>query len=263
MRRRILITGATSGIGKATALKFASSGCYDLLLVARRKEVLERIASEYSHYGCEIKTAVCDVRNPSKIKELVIFHKEWLNDLHILFNNAGLAKGLDFLHETDPEHTEEMIDTNIKGLLYMSREILPFFIAKGGGQIINMGSTAGKEVYPKGTVYCATKFAVEAITKGLRMEYFDKNIKVGQISPGHVENTNFAKVRFSGDENKANIYGAFNPLTAEDVAESVFYLASQPDHVNIQDVYMMGTQQASAQMIDKSGRKYDKGNLHF
>jgi NADP-dependent 3-hydroxy acid dehydrogenase YdfG len=257
MRKKILISGATSGIGKATAIRFASSGAYDLLLLARREELLDQLSSELVKYGCEVRTSVCDVRNRGEVERMVEHHRNWLVELEVLFNNAGLARGLDLLHETDPEHTEEMIDTNIKGLLYLSRAILPFFLAKGGGQIINMGSTAGKEVYPKGTVYCATKFAVEAITKGLRMEYFDKNIKVGQISPGHVENTQFARVRFSGDENKANIYQDFNPLTSADVAESVYYMASQPQHVNLQDIYMMGTQQASAQMIDRSGRKYD------
>jgi NADP-dependent 3-hydroxy acid dehydrogenase YdfG len=257
MRKKILISGGTSGIGKATAIRFASSGAYDLLLLARRKEILDQLPSELEKYGCEVRTEVCDVRIGTEVERMVDNQRDWLADLDVLFNNAGLARGLDLLHETDPMHTEEMIDTNIKGLLYLSRAMLPFFLAKGGGQIINMGSTAGKEVYPKGTVYCATKFAVEAITRGLRMEYFDKNIKVGQISPGHVENTQFAKVRFSGDEEKANIYQDFNPLISADVAESVYYMASQPKHVNVQDIYMMGTQQASAHLVDRTGRKYD------
>jgi NADP-dependent 3-hydroxy acid dehydrogenase YdfG len=154
------------------------------------------------------------------------------------------------------EHWDEMIDTNVKGLLYMTRFISPYMVANKKGHIINIGSIAGKEVYPKGAVYCASKFAVDALTKGMRMDLHTSGIRVSQISPGHVEETEFAKVRFDGDEDKAKIYTDFKPLKAEDVARTILFIASQPDHVNIQDVVIMGTQQASATMIDRSGRQY-------
>jgi NADP-dependent 3-hydroxy acid dehydrogenase YdfG len=171
-----------------------------------------------------------------------------------LLNNAGKAKGLAPIQEGQLEHWEEMIDTNIKGLLYLTRAVAPLMAERGSGHIINISSTAGKEVYPNGNVYCATKYAVEALTKAMRIDLHKYNIRVSQVAPGHVEETEFALVRFDGDAEKAKIYEDFQPLTSKDVAEAIYFIASRPSHVNIQDVLMMGTQQASSTIIDKSGR---------
>ena len=174
-------------------------------------------------------------------------------------NNAGKAKGFDPIHEGHLEHWDEMIDTNIKGLLYLTRAVTPGMVARRQGHVINVASTAGKEVYPKGNVYCATKFAVDALTKSMRLDLHRHDIRVSQVAPAHVEETEFALVRFDGDQEKANIYEGFQPLTSRDVAETVFFIAQQPAHVNILDVVLQGTQQASSTVIDRSGRdKYQE-----
>jgi NADP-dependent 3-hydroxy acid dehydrogenase YdfG len=152
-----------------------------------------------------------------------------------------------------------MVDTNIKGLLYISRVVLPGMVRNKSGHVVNICSTAGKELYPKGNVYCATKFAVDALTRGMRQDLFTHNIRVSQVAPGHVEETEFALNRFDGDETKSKIYQDFNPLKASDVADAVYYITTRPSHVNIQDVLMMSTQQASSTMIDRSGRRFDTG----
>jgi|SRR5690606_23219801 len=176
----------------------------------------------------------------------------------ILINNAGLAKGLSPVHEGDLAHWEQMIDTNVKGLLYVTRLISPGMVIRRSGHIINICSTAGKEVHPNGNVYCATKFAVEALTRSMRADLYTHGIRVSQVSPGHVEETEFARVRFDGNAEKANIYRDFNPLTSRDVAEAIYFIASRPPHVNIQDILMMGTQQAGSTMIDRTGRWFDQ-----
>lgn len=254
MRQTVLITGATSGIGKAIAHTFAADNNFDLILVARRFEKLEDIKEKLDNNSREIHIFKLDVRDENAVNSLIETQKNVFSKVDILINNAGLAKGLSLLHEMPSNYIHEMIDTNIKGLLNVSRAILPFMIEKKNGFIINLGSIAGKEVYRMGTVYCATKFAVEAITRGMRLEYHDKGIRIGQISPGHVENTEFAKVRFDGDENRAKIYEDFIPVSSEDIARSVYFMATQPPHVNIQDIFLQGKQQASATMIDRSGR---------
>lgn len=246
----ILITGATSGIGRATAQVFAEKG-YDLIITARRAERLEAFAQFLKvEYDCSVQTLVFDVRDKKACEEAV----KDLDQIDVLINNAGLAKGLATIDEGDIDHWETMIDTNIKGLLYMTRLISPKMVKAGKGHIINVASTAGKEVYPKGNVYCATKHAVEALTKAMRLDLYEKGIKVSQVSPGHVEETEFALVRFDGDREKAKIYEDFSPLKSRDVAEAILFIAERPAHVNVQDILMMGSQQASSIFIDKSGR---------
>jgi NADP-dependent 3-hydroxy acid dehydrogenase YdfG/Tfp pilus assembly protein PilF len=251
----VLITGATAGIGKATAEIFAKNG-YNLILTGRREARLIEMQNEFhAKYsgGCIILDF--DIRHLESVKTTFEnLNKDWLN-IDILVNNAGLALGMDPIHEGHFEHWDAMIDTNIKGLLYMTRMISPLMVARKSGHIINLCSTAGKEAYPNGNVYSATKFAVEALTRNMRIDLHKFGIRVGQVSPGAVEETEFSAVRFEGDTDRAaKIYEGFTPLCASDVAEVVYYMASAPSHVNIQDVLVMGTQQASATIIDRSGR---------
>ena len=254
MNKNVLITGATSGIGLATAREFAKHN-HNLILTGRRKDRLKEIRDELSENpNITITILSFDVRDYKKCEKALFTLTQ---PVDILINNAGLARGFDFVHEADIAHWEEMIDTNIKGMIYMTRLISPQMVQRKSGHIINLGSSAGKEVYPRGNVYAATKFAVEGFTRSIRMDLHAYNIKVSQVSPGHVEETEFARVRFDWDTERANIYKDFNPLTSADVAETIYFIASRPPHVNIQDVFMMGTQQASNMLIDRSGRKYD------
>ena len=254
MNNCVLITGATSGIGLATAREFAMHG-YDLILTARREDRLAVIKNELSStFPVDITTLCFDIKNQAECASAMSsVHRP----IDILINNAGLARGLDFIHEGNLEHWEQMIDTNVKGLLYMTRLVSPGMVERKSGHIINLCSTAGKEIYPKGNVYCATKFAVEALTRAIRADLYMHGIRVSQVAPGHVESTEFARVRFDWDEQKASIYEDFNPLTSKDVAEAIYFIASRPPHVNVQDILMMGTQQAGSTMVDRSGRKYD------
>jgi len=253
----VLITGATSGIGKATAILFAQKG-YRLILTGRRTDRLESLKKELRNsYDIEVKTLQFDVRDLSEGKKMLTsLPKAWSN-IDILINNAGLALGLSPIQEGNIDNWETMIDTNIKGLLYMTRAIAPSMVKRKSGHIINICSTAGKEVYPNGNVYCATKHAVDALTKAMRVDLYKHNIKVSQISPAHVEETEFSLVRFDGDEDKSKIYDDFNPLKATDVADAIFYIINRPAHVNIQDVIMMGTQQANSNHINRIGRIFD------
>ena len=249
-----LITGATSGIGWATAQLLAENG-YQLILTGRREDRLKDIKQALTQkYDSKIKVLNFDIRDFDATEAaLEDLSGEW-KQIDILINNAGKAKGLHPIHEGELAHWEEMIDTNIKGLLYITRLVTPWMVARGKGHIINIGSTAGKEVYPNGNVYCATKYAVDALTKAMRLDLFRHNIRVSQVSPGHVEETEFALVRFDGDSDKAKIYEGFKPLTAQDIAETILYIATRPAHVNIQDALIMSTQQAGATLIDRSGR---------
>ncbi len=254
MKKCALITGATSGIGLATAREFASHDI-DLILTARRADRLAELKTELeATHGIEVLTLCFDIRNQEECAEAI---SKINRPVDILINNAGLARGLSSIEEGDLAHWEEMIDTNIKGLLYMTRLISPGMVKRKSGHIINLGSTASKEVYPKGNVYCATKFAVEALTKAIRADLYTHGIRVSQVSPAHVEETEFARVRFDWDQEKAKIYNDFNPLTSKDVAEAIYFMASRPPHVNVQDILMMGTQQAGGMLIDRSGRRYD------
>jgi len=254
MNKCVLITGAVSGIGQATAREFAAHG-YDLILTARREDRLQEIKDELTTaFHVEVQTLCFDIRDQ---KACAAAMAQVTRPVDILVNNAGLARGLDFIHEGDLDHWEQMIDTNLKGLLYMTRLISPGMVERKSGHIINLCSTAGKEIYPKGNVYCATKFAVDALTKAMRADLYTHGIRVSQVSPGHVEETEFARVRFDWDTQKASIYSDFNPLTSRDVAEAIYFMASRPPHVNVQDILMMGTQQAGSTMVNRSGRKYD------
>lgn len=256
--KTVLITGATSGIGKATAERFAAEG-FRVIITGRRYERLEALQNHlHDTFDAEVEKLCFDVREIQAVQAAIdSLSGEWA-DIDILINNAGKAKGLSPIYEGSLEHWEEMIDTNIKGLLYLTRAVTPGMVARGSGHVINLGSTAGKEVYPKGNVYCATKFAVDALTSAMRIDLHTHNVRVSQVSPAHVEETEFALVRFDGDAEKAKIYSDFKPLSASDVADAILYIATRPPHVNILDITVQGTQQASSTIIDRSGReKYE------
>jgi len=250
MPKIVFITGATSGFGKACAEKFASHG-YDLILNGRREERLEEIRARLEK---KFNIAVCllpfDVRNRGKVFEAIKDIPEEWQAIDILINNAGLALGRDYFDEADIDDWETMIDSNVKGLLYVSRAVIPYMVkhaSKGSaGQIINLGSVAGIEVYEKGNVYCASKFAVDAISQSMRIDLLRYGIKVTNIQPGAAE-TEFGIVRFKGDEATAKqVYNGITPLTAEDVAEIIYYTTTLPPHVCINELVVTCTQQASA-----------------
>lgn len=257
-QKTVMITGATSGIGKATAKIFAKAG-YNLIITGRREKRLEEIKKKYaSKYGVKIKSLCFDVRSLKACKAAIASLKSDWKKIDILINNAGLASGLDPIHEGDINDWETMIDTNVKGLLYMTKLISPSMVKRKSGHIINVCSTAGHEVYPKGNVYCASKHAVNALSKAMRIDLHTHGIRVSQVSPAHVEETEFALVRFHGDKKKSKIYEDFNPLKSSDVANTIYYIAKQPKHINIQDIVMMGTQQANSLFTDRSGRRFDQ-----
>ena len=250
----VLITGATSGIGRAAAELFARHG-HRVILTGRRGERLDALKQAFdAGFHTDVLTLAFDVRNPEAVQEMLGNLPEAWQNVDVLLNNAGLAKGLSPIHEGSLEHWETMIDTNLKGLLYVTRCIAPGMVRRRKGHIINIGSSAGKEVYANGNVYCATKFAVDALTRAMRLDLHAHNIRVSQVSPGHVEETEFALTRFDGDAEKARIYDNFQPLKAADVADAIYYIATRPPHVNIQDIWMYSTQQASATVVDRSGR---------
>ncbi len=253
----VLITGATSGIGRATARLFASKG-HRLILTGRREDRLSALQAELEQmYHATIFPITFDIRQEAVARQLIkALPIEW-SSIDILINNAGLAKGLAPIQEGKVSDWDTMIDTNIKGLLYITRAVTPGMVERNKGHIINICSTAGKETYPNGNVYCATKFAVDALTKSIRQDLVAYNIRVGQVSPGHVEDTEFALNRFDGDKDRASIYNDFNPLKASDVAEAIYYMINQPPHVNIQDIVLTGTQQASSTLIHRNGRIFD------
>jgi NADP-dependent 3-hydroxy acid dehydrogenase YdfG len=259
MNKIILITGATSGFGEACARKFATAGGYDLIITGRRKERLEALKQELetSHSGREdspkVLSLVFDVQNKAAVQTAVNGLSGNWKKIDLLINNAGLALGRDFFDEADMDDWETMIDTNVKGLLYVSRAILPLMIPQGKGHIINLGSVAGKEVYEKGNVYCASKFAVDAISRSMRIDLLRHKIKVTAIHPGAAE-TEFSNVRFKGDETQAKkIYEGYTPLSAEDVADTIYYCASLPPHVCLNEIVMTCTAQADAIYFYKGG----------
>ena len=255
LAKTVLVTGATSGIGKATATLYAKRG-YNVIITGRRADKLESLKQKFRRkYAVNVKALCFDIRDKAATKKAWNSLEGNLKHIDILINNAGLAKGFHPIHKGKLDDWEQMIDTNIKGLLYITRLVSPKMVKAKKGHIINVCSTAGHGVYPNGNVYSATKYAVDALTQSMRLDLHKYGIRVGQISPGHVEETEFAKVRFDGDEKKADIYSDFNPLTSRDVAEIIFFMTSRKSHVNIQDILVMGTQQASASIIDRSGRK--------
>ncbi len=246
-----MVTGATAGIGKATAYKFAKEQ-YDLILTGRRADLLDEISKDLQlTYGIKVYKMKMDVREKEDVEKQINALPEGWKKIDILVNNAGLAVGLNPIQEGIIDDWERMIDTNVKGLLYVSRAICPLMIVNGYGHIVNIGSIAGREAYPNGNVYCGTKAAVDAITKGMRMDLLQHGIKVTLIEPGAVE-TEFSVVRFKGDVERAdNVYKGFTPLKPEDLADAVYYVSSLPQHVNINDMLIMPTAQAAAGMINK------------
>lgn len=248
----VFITGASSGIGAACARVFAKHGA-KLLLCARRYHSLQRLAAQLEKkYNTKIYTLQLDVCKHNDVaKKIAALPKNWRN-IDILINNAGLAAGLDKFQNAALEDWEAMIDTNIKGLLYVTRAVLPNMLKRKRGDIINIGSIAGHDVYPAGHVYCATKFGVYALTRGLKMDLVDTNIRVATVDPGMVD-TEFSKVRFKGDMERAKkVYAGLKPLAASDVADAVFYCVSRPAHVNILEVIITPTAQASPTVVHRS-----------
>ncbi len=252
MRKIALITGATSGIGKETAIKLAENN-FDVIITGRRTgklNELEKIIK--TNYNVNALALNFDIRNKNEVFDAIDkLPEEWKN-IDILINNAGLALGMGTMDKGKTEDWEQMIDTNIKGLLYISHKIAPSMIARGKGHIVNIGSIAGKEIYPGGNVYCATKHAVDAITKGMRLDFVEHGIKVSQIAPGMVD-TEFSQVRYKGDTDKAKkVYEGFTPLYAEDIADTVIFVVTRPAHVNINDILIMPTAQANANKTHKN-----------
>lgn len=247
-RKIILITGSTSGIGEATALALADD--YDLILCGRRNLKLKKIKAELSSI-CKIKTLCFDISDKKQVENA--YHSltdEW-KKIDVLINNAGNAHGLDFIQDGDTNDWDNMIDINVKGLLYLSKHVLNDMVKLNKGHIINLGSIAGTEVYPKGNIYCASKFAVDAITKGMRVDLNNHNIKVSQVSPGLV-NTEFSKVRFKGDSVKAeSIYKGIEPLYAGDVARVIKFILNSPENVNISEVSILPKSQASSTVVKR------------
>ncbi|WP_200880915.1 SDR family NAD(P)-dependent oxidoreductase [Porphyromonas cangingivalis] len=234
-----LITGATSGIGQATARKLAKEGCGKLILAARRTERLTTLKTELEQFGAEVCTITLDVRDKSAVDRAFGQLPKGFERVDVLLNNAGLASGLDTFDNADMNDIEVMIDTNVKGLIYVSKAIIPHMIKQGAGHIINVASIAGKEVYGNGNVYCATKHAVDALTRGMRVDLVSKGIKVSQIAPGAV-NTEFSTVRFHGDTERADhVYDGYQPLTGEDIAECLFFMISAPEHLNVADMLIL------------------------
>jgi NADP-dependent 3-hydroxy acid dehydrogenase YdfG len=248
----VFITGASSGIGHSCAQKFAEAGAR-LILVARRKELLKKLVAELKNkYKTNSFIYALDVRDRLAVTKFIQkLPSEW-QYIDILINNAGLSRGLNKLYEGEIEDWEEMIDTNVKGLLYISRMVIPGMVERNKGTIINIGSIAGHEVYPGGNVYCATKHAVDALTKGMRLDLVDTPIRVCTIDPGLVE-TEFSEVRFHGDKERAKkTYQNMIPLTPDDIADAVFYAATRPPHVQIAELIIMPTSQASTTLVHRT-----------
>jgi len=251
MKEIALITGATAGFGEAIAEKFAQNG-YNLILTGRRKELLEKVSRRLSDkYGAEVLPLCFDVRNFKEVEQHLGQLPDTWQTIDVLVNNAGLAVGLSSVQEGVIDDWERMIDTNVKGLLYVTRTIAPLMIKRQQGHIFNIGSIAGKEVYVNGNVYCATKHAVDALSKAMRMDLLPHNIRVTQICPGAAE-TEFSIVRFKGDQQRAdNVYKGYEPLHAEDIANVIYFTATLPSHVNINDLVIMPTAQAGTTVWNK------------
>jgi len=251
MSKIALITGATSGIGAACAHLFAAQG-YNLILLGRREQLLIDSAKHLEDkYAVEVKKIVADVRDYENLSyHLEILPSQW-KKVDVLINNAGLSQGLDPIDKGSIDDWDTMIDTNVKGLLYTTRIVSNWMTAQKSGHIVNIGSIAGKEVYPSGNVYCATKHAVDALNKSMRIDLLPHGIKVTAINPGMVE-TEFSKVRFKGDEGRAKkVYDGLEPLVANDIAEAIWFVVSRPAHVNINDMLIMPTAQATGTIINR------------
>lgn len=247
--KNILITGATSGIGKATAYELAKQG-HKLILCGRRAERLAQVKQDLETQ-VPIHTLTFDVRNKIQVFDAIASLPEAFKTIDVLINNAGNAHGLDPIQEGSLDDWDAMMDINVKGLLYVSKAVIPQMVARESGHIINIGSSAGKEVYPKGNVYCGSKHAVLAITEGMRIDLNPYNVKVTAINPGLVE-TEFSKVRFKGGALADNVYKGYKALQAEDIAEIIAFAISRPAHVNIADLLVFPTAQASSTIVKKN-----------
>ncbi|MEH2159320.1 SDR family oxidoreductase [Nostoc sp.] len=247
----ILITGASSGIGTACARIFAGAGA-KLILAARRLERLQQLADTLSKdFSTEIHLLQLDVRDRNAVESAIATLPSDWSDIDILINNAGLSRGLDKLHEGSFQDWEDMIDTNVKGLLSVSRYVVPGMVSRDRGHVVNLGSIAGHQTYPGGNVYCATKAAVRAISEGLKQDLLGTRVRVTSVDPGMVE-TEFSEVRFHGDTERANkVYQGVTPLTADDVADVIFFCVTRSPHVNINEVVLMPVDQASATLVNR------------
>ncbi len=248
----VFITGATSGIGKSSAEIFAKHG-YDLIICGRRKERLNELKIQLEkEYKVKVNTLSFDIRQQKEVEAAIASLPAEKKKINILINNAGLAAGLSAIQNGELDHWERMIDTNLKGLLYVTKLIANLMIENKSGHIINLGSIAGKEVYANGNVYCATKHAVDALNKAMRIDLLPHHIKVSAINPGMVE-TEFSIVRFDGDEERAKkVYQGLEPLKPQDIAETIFWVASRPAHVNINDLIIMPSVQATATQVNRN-----------
>ena len=244
MSKIALITGATAGIGEACARLFAKEK-YNLILLARRSDKLENLAGTLrQEFGIQVLTLTVDVRNKAEVFQLEGLDDQWKH-VDVLINNAGLSQGLDPIQDGDTDDWDTMIDTNVKGLLYVTRVVSPWMVSRRSGHIVNIGSIAGKETYANGNVYCATKHAVDSLNKAMRIDLLPFSIKVTAVHPGAVE-TEFSEVRFKGDKERAKkVYEGFEPLYAQDIAEAIWFVVSRPVHVNINDMLIMPTAQAN------------------
>lgn len=244
----VFISGATAGIGAATARRLAMAG-YGLILTGRREDRLQKLANELAEQTA-VRIAALDVRDPAAMRALFEAHPEWLAETTVLVNNAGLAAGTEKMQEADPADWDRMIDTNVTGLLHLTRHFLPAMIAKRDGHIVNLGSVAGRQVYPGGGVYCATKFAVRALTEGLRMDLAGTGVRVTNISPGMVE-TEFSEVRLGNAVKAKAVYQGMTPLSGEDVADAIYWAIERPRHVNIQELVIYPTDQAGIGLVHR------------
>lgn len=251
MSKIALITGATAGIGEACARLFAQQN-YNLILLARRSEKLRQLSEDLiTEFGVDIKIITVDVRSKEEVLTLQELPDEWKN-VDVLINNAGLSQGLDPIHEGNTEDWDNMIDTNVKGLLYITKVVSPWMVGRKSGHIVNIGSIAGKETYANGNVYCASKHAVDSLNKAMRIDLLPFGIKVTGIHPGAVE-TEFSEVRFKGDTERARkVYQGYEPLHAADIADAIWYAVSRPAHVNINDMLIMPTAQANTSHLIKN-----------
>ena len=244
MKKTAFVTGATSGFGRAIALRLGKLG-YKVIFTGRRSELLEEVWKELQQIGVEALALNFDVRDFEASKKAIDSLPEEFKNIDLLVNNAGLASGQDPFDKASLDDIERMIDTNVKGLIYISKLIIPQMVARGEGQVVNISSIAGIEVYPAGNIYCATKHAVNAITKGMRLDLIDKGVKVSSISPGMAE-TEFSLVRFHGDEARAKaVYKGIEPMTAEDIADALEFIVTRPPHVCIQDILLTPSAQAN------------------
>ena len=250
MDKIALITGATSGIGKATAIKLAEAG-YSLIITGRRGERLEALAKELAAKGVQALPLQFDVRRQDEVRDAIAgLPAEW-QAIDVLVNNAGLAVGASPIQDGIIDDWERMVDTNVKGLLYVTHEVIPLMIKRHQGHIVNLASVAGKEVYPGGNVYCATKHAVDALSKAMRVDLLKHNIKVTNIAPGMVE-TEFSIVRYKGDTQAAdNVYKGITPLTGDDIADTIVFAVTRPAHVCLNDIQIMPTAQANSRNVNR------------